>query len=208
MKNQRSFFSLLVLVLASMVSGNALAQDALSDLPLYPKAKIETTMGDIVVELDAKRAPRTVDSFARYVNEGFYEGTIFHRVINGFVAQAGGHLADFSDKKTHEPVVNESGNGLRNTRGTIAMARSGDPHSALSQFYFNLADNPSLNPNPARWGYTVFGQVIEGQDVLDKMATVATGPGGPFQKDVPAAPIIINKISFITDEPASEGSAE
>ena len=202
----------MVLVATVAISGNAPAEnallDAISDLPLYPKAKIETSMGTIVVELDAKRAPLTVGNFARYVNEGFYEDTIFHRVINGFVAQAGGHLADFTEKEAHEPVVNESGNGLRNTRGSMAMARASEPHSGLSQFYFNLADNPSLNPNPARWGYTVFGQVIEGMDVLDKMALVTTGPGGPFKKDVPATPIVISKITFISDELATEEITE
>lgn len=206
MKTMRSYFPSLMLIVAFAAPGLALAQDnavldALAGLPLYPKIRIETTVGDIVVELDAKRAPLTVGNFARYVNEGFYEGVIFHRVINGFVAQAGGHTTDFSEKPTHEPVVNESGNGLRNVRGTMAMARSGEPHSALSQFYFNLSDNPSLNPNPARWGYTVFGQVIGGMDVLDEMSLVATGPGGPFQKDMPMAPIIINKITFISDDP-------
>ena len=145
MNSKHSCLSSMVLfVVAAAVSGAALAQgapqDATADLPLYPKIKIETTMGSLVVELDRKRAPLTVASFARYINEGFYNGTIFHRVINGFVAQGGGHLPDFSEKETHEPVVNESGNGLRNVRGTVAMARAGDPHSALSQFYFNLAE--------------------------------------------------------------------
>ena len=198
---------ILVLVAGGLPLGTSAENanlEAIKGLPLYPVVTIETNVGIIKVELDAKRAPMTVGNFARYVNSGFYEGTIFHRVINGFVAQGGGHLPDFREKEAHEPVYNESGNGLRNVRGTIAMARASDPHSALSQFYFNLADNPSLNPNPARWGYTVFGQVIEGQDILDKIALVATGPGGPFQKDVPAAPIIINKVSFNTvEEPAA-----
>ena len=177
---------------------------AADGVPAHPYIKIETTEGSIVVELDRKQAPLTVAHILELVDSGYYDGTIFHRVIPGFMAQAGAHTPDLKRKETEAMVPNESGNGLRNARGTIAMARTSDPHSANSQFFINVADNDSLDPQKSsaagRWGYTVFGQVIEGMDVVDKIVAVKTGPQGPFQSDVPIVPIVIKKISRYTFE--------
>ncbi len=153
----------------------------------------ETTAGRFVVELDAHRAPLTVDNFFGYVDDGFYDGTIFHRVIAGFVAQAGGFTESLEQKPTRDPIPNESGNGLSNARGTIAMARTGDPHSATSQFYINLVDNTRLDPNPQRWGYAVFGRVVEGLEIVDAIAQSPTGPAGMFPRDVPRTAIVISR---------------
>ena len=136
----------------------------------FPEVLIETSMGNIVVELDRNRAPITVNNFLNYIKSGTYKNTIFHRVENDFVIQGGGYNADFKAIKDCGKIFNESGNGLKNTTGTIAMARYADPHSATSQFYFNLTDSPSLDPNAKNWGYTVFGDVIEGMDILEKIA--------------------------------------
>lgn len=155
---------------------------------------IETNKGRIVVELDPERAPLTVENFMRYVDAGHYDETIFHRVIPGFMAQGGGYTTDFEVKPTHSPVPNESGNGLSNVRGSIAMARTGDPHSATGQFYVNLVDNIRLDPNSEHWGYTVFGRVVEGMDVLNAIAEIPTGPAGPFPRDVPQETVVILKI--------------
>jgi cyclophilin family peptidyl-prolyl cis-trans isomerase len=164
----------------------------------FPKIRFETTAGNFVVELDATRAPLTAANFVQYVKEGFYTGTIFHRVINGFVVQGGGYTADLEAKPTREPIANESGNGLSNRRLTIAMARTSDPHSADSQFYINLADNLELDPKPTRWGYAVFGQVVEGVDVVDDIGYRPTSPQGAFQ-NLPAAPVIVERAVLLTD---------
>lgn len=164
---------------------------------LFPHVRIVTTEGTIVLELDAMRAPLTVKNFLRYVKEGHYNGTIFHRVVKGFVIQGGGYTPKYKERKTHAPISNESGNGLTNDRGTIAMARYKDPHSARAQFYINIADNKGLDPSPRHWGYAVFGQVVEGMDVADKIAALPTGPAGPFEKEVPAAPVIIKKVEIV-----------
>jgi cyclophilin family peptidyl-prolyl cis-trans isomerase len=158
----------------------------------FPKVKFETTAGDFVVELDDARAPLTVTNFLQYVTEGFYTDTIFHRVVSGFVVQGGGYTADLAAKPTRESIPNESGNGLSNRRLTIAMARTGEPHSADSQFYINLADNVALDPKPTRWGYAVFGRVIEGAEVIDDVGYRPTSPQGQFQ-NLPAAPVIVEK---------------
>jgi cyclophilin family peptidyl-prolyl cis-trans isomerase len=189
--------SLAVLLLTTMTAGWAFAQQ--ESIPLFPKVAIETNKGTIVVELDGNRAPITVSNFVTYVRDGHYDGTIFHRVIPGFVAQAGGYVTDYEEKPTRGPIPNESGNGLTNDEGTIAMARQNPPHTATSQFYINLADNDALNPNPRRWGYTVFGQVVEGMDVLAAIAAVPTGSGGPFPSDVPQAPVIIESARLLED---------
>jgi peptidyl-prolyl cis-trans isomerase A (cyclophilin A) len=159
-----------------------------------PEVRIVTSEGDIVVQLNPARAPITVKNFLEYVKSDFYAGTIFHRVIPGFVIQGGGFTAQYKEKKTREPIPNESGNGLSNTRGTIAMARERKPHTATAQFYINLADNTKLDPRPDRWGYTVFGKVVSGMNVVDKIAAVPTGPAGPFKRDAPQTPIIIKKV--------------
>ncbi|MSR09324.1 MAG: peptidyl-prolyl cis-trans isomerase [Gammaproteobacteria bacterium] len=160
------------------------------------QVKIETTAGDFVVQLDAARAPLTVANFLQYVTDGFYAGTIFHRVVNGFVIQGGGFTPELAQKPHRPPVVNESGNGLSNRRGSVAMARTGEPHSADSQFYVNLADNVPLDAKPTRWGYAVFGEVVQGMDVVDEIGHRVTGSKGGMQ-DVPVEAVVIRKISVL-----------
>jgi peptidyl-prolyl cis-trans isomerase B (cyclophilin B) len=158
-----------------------------------PKVELLTTHGSLVLELDPVKAPNTTENFLRYVRDGHYDGLVFHRVIAGFMAQAGGYDTTYAERETRPPVENESRNGLSNERGTIAMARTNDPHSATAQFFINLVDNPRLDGAPGRWGYTVFGRLTEGLDVLDRIGAVPTGRGGPFPTDVPQAPIVIEK---------------
>jgi cyclophilin family peptidyl-prolyl cis-trans isomerase len=163
------------------------------------RVRVVTSAGSFVIELDHNRAPRTVDAFLKYVKEGFYSGVIFHRVVAGFIAQAGGYTADMQPKAVTENVVNESGNGLSNLRGTVGFARSNDPHSGTSQFYVNLADNIDLNPRPTRWGYAVFGKVTEGMEVVDDIGHRPTAGGGPFDRNVPVEPIIIQRIDLVAE---------
>ena len=177
------------------------AQDAASAAGAQ-RVRVVTTAGSFVIELDHNRAPRTVDAFMKYVKEGFYSGVIFHRLVAGFIAQAGGYTPDMQPKAVTENVVNESGNGLSNLRGTVGFARSNEPHSGTSQFYVNLADNVDLNPRPTRWGYAVFGKVVEGMEVVDDIGHRPTGGGGPFQSSVPVEPIVIQRIELI--EPAGK----
>lgn len=167
-----------------------------------PSVLFETSEGSFSVQLNLRRAPLTVRNFLEYVDSGHYNGTVFHRVIPGFMAQGGGFDKDLTEKPTGNPVPNESGNGLSNRRGTIAMARTGDPHSATAQFFINLAENQRLDPNRLRWGYTVFGEVTdeEGMAVMDKIATIETGPRGRFRQDVPTKDVIIKKVSLVTPE--------
>ena len=157
---------------------------------------IRTTKGDIKVELDGEKAPATVENFLRYVDEGFYNNTIFHRVIDNFMVQGGGFTKDMEQKPTHEPVKNEAYNGLKNTRGTLAMARTMVVDSATAQFFINIVDNPYLDhqaKTPDKFGYCVFGKVIEGMDVVDKIKAVPTGNRGPHQ-NVPVEPVVITEI--------------
>ena len=156
----------------------------------YPQVEIVTTSGSFTLELDRNRAPISVENFLGYVEEGFYIDTIFHRVIEGFVIQSGGYTTEFEMKETKPEIVNESGNGLSNSRMTVGMARSNEPHTASSQFYINLADNVSLDPLPTRWGYAVFGEVISGFEVVAAIGQSATQTFQDLQ-DVPVAPIII-----------------
>jgi cyclophilin family peptidyl-prolyl cis-trans isomerase len=158
--------------------------------------QFETSAGSFLVQLDRERAPLSVENFLKYVNEGFYTGTIFHRVVSGFVIQGGGFTGDLKLKPPHPGVPNESGNGLSNRRGTIAMARTGEPHSGDSQFYINLADNVPLDPKPTRWGYAVFGEVIQGMEVVDDIGHRLTGVQGGMS-DVPVEAVIIQKASFL-----------
>ncbi|MFJ3586831.1 peptidylprolyl isomerase [Streptomyces sp. NPDC090127] len=154
---------------------------------------LTTNLGVIKLKLDAEKAPKTVENFLAYVNDGHYDNTVFHRVIQTFMVQGGGFLEDMSQKPTREPIENEARNGLRNTRYTVAMARTSDPHSASAQFFINTANNNSLDhtaPSPQGWGYAVFGKVVEGLDVVDKIAAVPTGRRGGFQ-DVPVEPVVI-----------------
>ncbi len=169
----------------------------------YPMFRFVTNQGTFVVELDARKAPLTVANFYSYVKSGFYNDTLFHRVINGFVAQGGGINSAYEAKKEGKPIPNESGNGLKNVRGTIAMARTAKPHSGTSQFFFNLDNNADLDPLPTRWGYAVFGKVVEDMDdgiaVLDRIAHLPTGPSpdGSLTSDVPQTPVIVKSVTLI-----------
>ena len=161
--------------------------------------KMETSKGTIVLELDAANAPLTVENFLTYVREGFYDGTIFHRVISNFMIQGGGFTGEMAQKPTHDPIRNEANNGLGNDIGTIAMARTNDPHSATAQFFINVRDNQFLNfsgENPQGWGYAVFGKVTEGMEVVNAIRDVATTTRGPFQ-DVPVETVTIEKVSIV-----------
>ncbi len=161
------------------------------------KATIETSMGTITLELDEARAPATVDNFAQYARSGHYDGTIFHRVIDGFMIQGGGFTKDMNQKTTRAPIRNEAMNGLSNKRGTIAMARTSVVDSATSQFFINLVDNTFLDftsPTPQGFGYAVFGRVLDGMDVVDAIAKAKTGFSGPHQ-NVPESPIVIRKVT-------------
>jgi len=163
-----------------------------------PQVRVSTNMGDFVIELMPDRAPLTVANFLRYVKEGYYSGTLIHRVVANFVIQGGGHSAtDLKLKAVHDPVNNESGNGLQNKRGTVGLARGEAPHSGNAQFYVNLVDNPDLDPLPTRWGYAVFGKVIQGMDVVDRIGVTPTGASGPFKSDTPLKPVIINKVELL-----------
>ena len=160
-------------------------------------------MGTITLELNAEKAPKTVENFLQYVKEGHFKGTVFHRVINGFMVQGGGFTADFVQKKTRPPVQNEANNGLKNDLGTIAMARTSDPQSATAQFFINHKNNDFLNhtaPTAQGWGYTVFGKVIKGMDVVNKIAALETGPNGPFGSDVPRKPVVIEDAKMVSAE--------
>jgi cyclophilin family peptidyl-prolyl cis-trans isomerase len=156
--------------------------------------RVHTNVGTFLIELDTERAPLTTKNFLEYVRAGHYTGTIFHRVIANFVAQGGGFDEQFTEKPVREGVPNESGNGLSNRRGTVGLARTGDPHSGTAQFFVNLADNASLDPQASRWGYAVFGRVIEGMSTIDSIGAVATGEQGPFEQDVPLKAIVIEKM--------------
>ncbi len=159
---------------------------------------MQTNLGTIVIELNAEKAPKTVKNFLHYVDEGFYNGTIFHRVIGNFMIQGGGFNKSYEEKKAHDPIHNEADNGLKNVLGTVAMARTNDPHSATAQFFINVVDNSFLdftNKTIRGWGYAVFGKITEGLDVMDKIKQVKTGRGGPFPTDVPQTPVIIEKMT-------------
>ncbi len=192
------------------ISIQVMAQDPQEEesLPTYPRILVETSAGDLVLELFSGRAPLTVSNFLQYVESGFYDGTVFHRVVAGFVAQAGGYDAEYKRKATRPPIPNESGNGLSNRRGTIAMARTGEPHTADSQFYINLTDNLALDPRPTRWGYTVFGRVIDGMEVIDEIGyrTTGAGPVPELTKDVPKEPIVIESMSLIPQDNDDEAA--
>jgi cyclophilin family peptidyl-prolyl cis-trans isomerase len=159
--------------------------------------QVVTSMGSFTLELNAERAPLTVAHFLKYVDQGHYSGTIFHRVIANFVIQGGGFDSTYKVVAAPTKVVNESGNGLTNQRGTIGMARSQDPHGSDAQFYVNLYDNEALDPNKTRWGYAVFGKVVQGMDVVDRIGNVPTGSRGPFKEDAPLQPVVIEKIERV-----------
>lgn len=159
---------------------------------------LHTNYGDIVIELDFEKAPKSAANFKQYVEEGFYNGTIFHRVIDGFMVQGGGFTEDFQQKETREMIQNEADNGVKNLTGTLAMARTNDPHSATAQFFINVKDNSFLNhsgKNSSGWGYCVFGKVVDGMDVVNKIKAVKTGSKG-FHQDVPKEAVIIQSATI------------
>lgn len=181
-----------LLALVGLSAGLALAQAPTGKAAPAPRVVLSTSAGDITLELDAERAPKTVANFLAYVKAGHYDGTIFHRVIDGFMIQGGGFTADMKQKPTRAPIALESRNGLKNARGTIAMARTGVPDSATSQFFINVVDNPRLDyPNPDGHGYAVFGRVVAGMDVVDKIRAVPTGHRDGHQ-NVPLTPVLIH----------------
>jgi peptidyl-prolyl cis-trans isomerase B (cyclophilin B) len=166
-----------------------------SSMTTSPRVKLTTTAGDIVIELDAVNAPKSAENFLTYTREGFYDNTVFHRVIDGFMVQGGGFEPGMKQKTTKAPIENEATNGLKNDKYTLAMARTNDPHSATSQFFINIANNDFLNhtaPTAQGWGYTVFGKVVEGQDVVDAIRGVKTGNAG-FHQNVPTNDVVIEK---------------
>ena len=192
----RPLIALLTLIISLSVSADdgCFPDDVLPE-NMFPVLEFVTNKGIIEVELNRNRAPATVNNFLRYVLDGHYENTIFHRVIAEFVVQGGGYTPEFVEKPVREPVLNESGNGLPNRSGSIAMARYNDPHSATNQFFFNMNNNESLNPNPRSWGYTVFGDVIGGFEVLEQIAAVETGYSeGLDAPDVPLEPIVLQEV--------------
>ena len=196
-----------ILALLLLVPTVAMAADAGGGKPMV---KLETSKGTIVLELDAAKAPKSVANFLEYVKAGFYNGMIFHRVIKGFMIQGGGVGADFQGKPTRPAIANEAGNGLKNLRGTIAMARTGEVNSATGQFFINLVDNAFLDhrdDTPAGFGYCVFGKVVKGLDVVDAIAAIPTGPGGPFASDVPTQTVTITKASVVAAAPAAKPPA-
>ena len=188
---KRSFLLLTLLLSFALTTLPAIAESA--------RVLMKTSLGDIELELDAEKAPLSVENFLQYVDEGYYTDTIFHRVINGFMIQGGGFTADLSRKDTHAAVRNEAKNGLKNKRGTIAMARTNQPHSATSQFYINHVDNDNLDyPSFDGWGYAVFGKVTQGMDVVDKIADVYTTTSRGM-KNVPETPVVIESVTRITN---------
>lgn len=194
--NKKYVFSIIFMLMSIPVTAWSVSKDCFPTelIPdnMFPTIKLETSMGDIEVELNRMRAPVTSNNFLRYVLEGEYDGTIFHRVMPGFVVQGGGYTKEIEEKTMYEDVLNESGNGLKNSTGSIAMARYEDPHTATRQFYFNMSNNTSLDPNSKNWGYTVFGVVVSGMEVLEAIAEVETGYSEDLDaEDVPVQPILL-----------------
>ncbi|MCX7097132.1 MAG: peptidylprolyl isomerase [Methylococcales bacterium] len=188
---------LMMLILTSTLS--FATEKTMSDK--HTKVKVTTNHGEFVIQLNTEKAPVSSANFLTYVNEGFYNGTIFHRIIPGFMAQGGGFDTSFNQKTVHAPIANEADNGLLNNRGTLAMARTNDPHSATAQFFINYKDNGFLNhtsKSASGWGYAVFGEVISGMDVVDALAKEPTGNRGGHQ-DVPKTDIVIEKAEVIAD---------
>lgn len=203
--------TVITIVMLSMLANSsaqsvAEAGASSNDLPAVtatkPQVIVHTSMGDIHLQLYADRAPLTVRNFLQYARDGFYQDTIFHRVISGFMVQGGGFTADLQRKRPNEPITNEADNGLKNERGTVAMARTNNPHSATSQFFINHVDNRALDQrgknSAADWGYTVFGEVIAGMDVVDAIAMVETAPQRPLPRDVPIEPVVIASMEVLT----------
>ena len=162
-----------------------------------PQVQVFTSMGNFTIELNPERAPLTVANFLAYVDAGHYTNTLIHRAVANFVIQGGGFNVDYTPKPAPLKVVNESGNGLSNVRGTVGLARTQDPHGGNAQFYVNLADNAALDPNATRWGYAVFGRVIDGMDVVERIGNVATGAHGPLKEETPVKPVVMLKIERV-----------
>lgn len=163
-----------------------------------PRVRIDTTLGPIELELDAAKAPKTVANFVQYAKDGHYDGLVFHRVIRGFMIQGGGYDTEYAQRRTRAPIPIESANGLKNARGTVAMARTSDPNSATSQFFINHGDNGFLDhPGQDGYGYAVFGKVSSGLDVVDKIAETPTGNARPFGRDVPVTQVVIDKVTVL-----------
>jgi peptidyl-prolyl cis-trans isomerase A (cyclophilin A)/peptidyl-prolyl cis-trans isomerase B (cyclophilin B) len=200
-------FTTRAFILALAATVVLLAQPTARAVEASQLVKISTNMGDIVIELLPDRAPLTVQNFLRYVKEGYYTNTLIHRVVSNFVIQGGGHDAtSYQLKPVHDSIFNESGNGLQNKRSMVGLARSDAPHSGNSQLYINLVDNPDLDPIPTRWGYAVFGRVVQGMDVVDRIGVTPTGSFGPFKSDAPLKPIIIQKVELIDAAAAQPGA--
>ena len=193
------FLALLILLLPLAAPADETEQAAAAATTEYPEVILHTNHGAITVELFTDKAPNSVENFLQYARAGHYDGTLFHRVIPNFMIQGGGFDTDFQQKSTREPIENEADNGLENTRGTLAMARTNDPHSATAQFFINVTDNAFLNHRGKQsgqtWGYAVFGQVTEGMDVVDAIRDVPTGRQG-FHRDVPTEPVIIERVEI------------
>jgi cyclophilin family peptidyl-prolyl cis-trans isomerase len=189
----------IALLLALLTPLAALAQTSST---LAPRVRFETSAGDFVVELDTVRAPLTAENFLRYVRDGAYDGTVFHRVIANFVVQGGGYDGRLAARPAQAPIPNESGNGLSNRRGTLGLAREESPHSGSSQFYINLVDNAGLDPLPSRWGYAVFGRVVEGMDVVDRIGYMRTETVESFGPDVPVERPVVRR-AYVIDAAAT-----
>jgi cyclophilin family peptidyl-prolyl cis-trans isomerase len=186
----RALFALSLIALACHASAQGTSPGRLL-------VRFETSMGAFTIALDTERAPLSAANLARYAADGHYDGTIFHRVVPGFVVQGGGYIPDGAEKPARDPIPNESGNGLTNRRGTVALARGPDPHSAAAEFYVNLADNINLDPRPDRWGFAVVGTVVQGMDVIDRIAAVRTGARGPFPQETPLEPVVIQRVEVL-----------
>jgi len=196
MKNSRSLLGLFALLLSFAAHAAGPEQ-----------VRVTTNMGSFVIELQRDRAPLTVENFLGYVRSGQYTNTLFHRVIANFMIQGGGIGTDFKAKPAQKPIPNEAGNGLKNLRGTVGLARASGPHTGDCQFFVNVADNADLDPLPTRWGYAVFGRVIEGMEVIDRISVTPTGPMGPFKGDSPLQPVIIQKVELLAETAAPAAPA-
>jgi cyclophilin family peptidyl-prolyl cis-trans isomerase len=194
-------FALALPALAPAAPPASAASTAVPTGPVHPQVAIKTSMGDIVIELFPDKAPKTVANFLQYVKDGFYAGTVFHRVIPGFLVQGGLYTRELRPRRTLPPIPDEADNGLSNLRGTVAAARGPDPDSATAQFFINVVDNPRLdyvgNQSGMTWGYAVFGKVVKGMDVVDKIDNLPTGPQGPFIGDVPRPLVVIEGAKLI-----------
>src|SRR6187549_2807436 len=199
MKKSVLLSALVGLFLSFLFQSSALAANV-------ERVRVTTNFGAFVIEMQRDRAPLTVENFLFYVKSGYYTNTLFHRTISNFVIQGGGVGLDYKAKPTQKAIPNEAGNGLKNLRGTVGLARASGPHSGDCQFYVNVADNADLDPLPTRWGYAVFGKIIEGMEVVDRISISPTGPAGPFKAEAPLQPVVIQKIELLAapaDAPAA-----